>query len=106
MQACLAMSALSDNTPRWAGWLIRLALCVQLITKGCIVEEWWIAKPAATRGDNVNRSLEPIFELFAVEYRTGPIETGLNYYPHTSVDRETHAKLQLLHTFLDFVDTV
>ena len=93
LQACLAISALSENTPRSSGWLIRLALYAQLITKGCIVESWWIAKPAATRGDDVNRSLEPIFELFAVEYRTGPIETGLNYYPHMLVDRETYAIL-------------
>ena len=45
-----------------------------------------LAKPAATRGDDVNRSVEPIFELFAVESHTGQIETGLNYYPHISVD--------------------
>ena len=94
LQACLAMSALSDNTPRWSGWLIRLALYAQLITKGCIVESWWIAKPAATRGDDVNRSVEPISEMFAVESHTGRVETGLNYYTHVSVDRETHAILQ------------
>ena len=87
------MSPLSDITPRLSGWLIRPAPCIQSLTTRHIIELWWIAKAAATRGDDVNRSVEPISEMFAVEYRPRRLETGLNYYPHTSVDSETDAMI-------------
>ena len=93
LQARLAMSPLSDNTLRWSGWSIRPAPCIQSITNRHIIELWWIAKAVATRGDDVNRSVEPISEMFAVEYRPRRLETGPNYYPHTSVDSETDAIL-------------
>ena len=100
------MSPLSEITPRLSGRSIRPAPCIQAITTRHIIELWWIAKAAATRGDDVNRSLEPFSEMFAVEYRPWRLELGLNYYPHTLVVRETHAILLKLHTFLHFVDNV
>ena len=80
------MSVLSDNSPRWSGWLVRPALYVPSITKGRVVELSGIAKPAAAHGYDVKRSVEPISEMFAVESHTGRVETGLSYYPRISVE--------------------
>ena len=87
------MSPLSEITPRLSGRSIRPAPCIQAITTRHIIELWWIAKAAATRGDDVNRSVELISEAFAVECVSGRVETGLNYYPRILVDIEMNTSL-------------
>ena len=87
------MSPLSDITPRLSGWLIRPAPCIQSLTTRHIIELWWIAKAGATRGDDVNRSVELISEAFAVECVSGRVETSLKYHPHILVYREMNTYL-------------